>query len=760
MAIGFRIGQDMTDSHQEHMCNGNQTIRMTMDSSPNLAPDPGFENGGGWTESRVPEFAGTAIYSSNWGTAAPHSGGYAYSISNHAYGYLESDLITIRSNTQYDLYAYVRGELDINDSEGGGWLIRAYFYDSSNNLISYVDAASGGAGTLNPSWQYVGGRVTTPGTAAKLRIQLYDYLSSGWVAFDDVELYKIVSGNRNGSNLASDPGFENGGTWSENRNTPFPGTSFYRTSWGTASPHTGSYAYAISNQAYGSLHTGYITVQPNAQYDLYTYVRGELDAGDSGGGWLVRAYFYDSNNNYISYADAASGEAGTLNTNWQMVGSRIIAPANAAKMIIDLIDYMNSGWVAFDDISLKLVGNYQLSYDAENRLVGVSGAVTASFVYDGDGNRVKGTIGTSPTMTYIGNYLEWTDNTSTMIKYYYAGSTRVAMRTGSSTLNYLLGDHLGSQAITTSSSGAMSAEIRYYPWGTERYSSGTTPTTYHFTGQRLESSLGLYYYGARWYDPTTGRFIQADTLIPVGVQGLDRYAYVMNNPLNYTDSNGHHYCDSKYEAEDVCDWYNKADPKDEVCRADRECYQAYLTYNELIFQLGRIPSVDEILYMTAQTEGYSNKDRAYHGSGTYSGNFTEALARNYYQPEMACIRESSTCTGSKLYKFMSGYQVWFGGSQTPYQRATNLISSGLNNDTYRSDLEADIANILDPVYAQLSGWDQGLVPNVPWQWHNWIRPPNSGEALGWIYLPNPNGNYFWIMTIDQTEYFQHEIEHK
>ncbi len=91
----------------------------------------------------------------------------------------------------------------------------------------------------------------------------------------------------------------------------------------------------------------------------------------------------------------------------------------------------------------------------------------------------------------------------------------MAMRTGSSTLNYLLGDHLGSQAITTSSSGAMSAEIRYYPWGTERYNSGTTPTTYHFTGQRLESELGLYYYGARWYDPTAGRFIQADSVVPI-----------------------------------------------------------------------------------------------------------------------------------------------------------------------------------------------------------------------------------------------------
>ncbi|MFZ2095400.1 MAG: RHS repeat-associated core domain-containing protein [Anaerolineales bacterium] len=193
-----------------------------------------------------------------------------------------------------------------------------------------------------------------------------------------------------------------------------------------------------------------------------------------------------------------------------------------------------------NQITRNVGGNsYTLSYDAENRLVSVSGAATATFVYDGDGNRVKGTIG--PATTYIGNYFEWTGSTSTMKKYYYAGSTLVAMRTGSSTLNYLLGDHLGSQSITTNSTGSRTGEIRYYPWGTERYIYGTTPTTFHFTGQRLESGIGLYYYGARWYDPYLNRWIQPDTDVPESQdpQVLDRYIYAGNNPVKYTDQSGH-----------------------------------------------------------------------------------------------------------------------------------------------------------------------------------------------------------------------------
>jgi hypothetical protein len=47
------------------------------------------------------------------------------------------------------------------------------------------------------------------------------------------------------------------------------------------------------------------------------------------------------------------------------------------------------------------------------------------------------------------------------------------------------------------------------------------------------------FYNARWYDPSLGRFAQADTIVPSGVQGLDRYAYTFNNPIRYIDPSGH-----------------------------------------------------------------------------------------------------------------------------------------------------------------------------------------------------------------------------
>ncbi|HNR97715.1 MAG TPA: RHS repeat-associated core domain-containing protein, partial [Anaerolineae bacterium] len=85
-------------------------------------------------------------------------------------------------------------------------------------------------------------------------------------------------------------------------------------------------------------------------------------------------------------------------------------------------------------------------------------------------------------------------------------------------------------------------ESRHYPYGTERWAlDGTFPTDYRFTGQLLESSLGLYQMGARRYDPYISRWVSPDIIIPdpASPQSLNRYSYVLGNPLKYTDPDGH-----------------------------------------------------------------------------------------------------------------------------------------------------------------------------------------------------------------------------
>jgi RHS repeat-associated protein len=70
-------------------------------------------------------------------------------------------------------------------------------------------------------------------------------------------------------------------------------------------------------------------------------------------------------------------------------------------------------------------------------------------------------------------------------------------------------------------------------------SQGTLGTDKLFTGQRLDNS-GLYYYGARYYDPTIGRFVSPDTIIPTmaNPQSLNRFTYCLNNPMKFVDPSG------------------------------------------------------------------------------------------------------------------------------------------------------------------------------------------------------------------------------
>jgi len=164
------------------------------------------------------------------------------------------------------------------------------------------------------------------------------------------------------------------------------------------------------------------------------------------------------------------------------------------------------------------------------------GPVDATFVYDGDGSRVLGSIN-GVTTVYVGDHYEIEG--TTIRKYYTAGGQRIAMREDG-TLYWLLTDHLGSTAVTVDEDGTKVSEQRYKAFGETRHASGDSPTTFGYTGQRKEPGIGLYYYRARWYDPALGRFVQADSLVPgVGSpQALDRYAYGFGNPLKYTDPNG------------------------------------------------------------------------------------------------------------------------------------------------------------------------------------------------------------------------------
>ncbi|MBI1879535.1 MAG: RHS repeat-associated core domain-containing protein [Chloroflexi bacterium] len=99
---------------------------------------------------------------------------------------------------------------------------------------------------------------------------------------------------------------------------------------------------------------------------------------------------------------------------------------------------------------------------------------------------------------------------------------------------------MGSVSLTTNASGGLVSQSRYLPYGETRWGS-SGPTDFGFTGQRNEAGFGLMDYGARYYSPGLGRFVSPDTVVPGAgnPQAWNRYSYVGNNPLKYSDTSGH-----------------------------------------------------------------------------------------------------------------------------------------------------------------------------------------------------------------------------
>lgn len=139
---------------------------------------------------------------------------------------------------------------------------------------------------------------------------------------------------------------------------------------------------------------------------------------------------------------------------------------------------------------------------------------------------------------------------------YYVGNTVVIDSTDakqSKTL-YTHKDHLGSTVTVTDANGSVVQHINYDAWGKQNrfYTSSSLVSLLNqqspveskgYTGHKEISDLGIIHMNGRIYDPTLGRFLQADPHIqaPTNSQNYNRYSYVLNNPLSYTDPSGYFF---------------------------------------------------------------------------------------------------------------------------------------------------------------------------------------------------------------------------
>jgi RHS repeat-associated protein len=182
------------------------------------------------------------------------------------------------------------------------------------------------------------------------------------------------------------------------------------------------------------------------------------------------------------------------------------------------------------------------NYDYANRLTKVekNSSVLEEYVYDGDGKRTQVTENSvTDTCIYFGVSVLYEENMNGIAVYIYGPRGRVARRTTiqseSHTFYYII-DHLGSTRLVTDESRNTVADAAYHPFGE---STVAGEESYLYTGKESDF-CGLYYYGARYYDPEIGRFISRDPIKGrlLNPESLNRYIYCLNNPLKYMDPTG------------------------------------------------------------------------------------------------------------------------------------------------------------------------------------------------------------------------------
>jgi RHS repeat-associated protein len=332
-------------------------------------------------------------------------------------------------------------------------------------------------------------------------------------------------------------------------------------------------------------------IPTNQSFDPNT---GRLTDIQVGGGAVENfSYTYDVLGNLLSRADANTGLSETfgydaLNRLTSSTVGLSLAKAFAYNPIGNLI-------------SKSDVGTYAYPAAGQPRPHGVlsvsGGTIQTTFAYDPNGNQTSGlgrTIGytsfnkpsviTQGSTTILfqhdpehqryqqtspqGTTLYFADPASGVMaekvtgalgvtqwnNYLFAGGNMIGMHVersdGTAATRFFHKDHLGSVSTITDEYGTVLERLSYDAWGKRRFPDGTddpagsieSQATRGFTGHEELDGVGLVHMNGRVYDPLLGRFGSADPMTesPFSTQGLNRYSYVGNNPINFTDPSG--YC--------------------------------------------------------------------------------------------------------------------------------------------------------------------------------------------------------------------------
>ncbi|MFY9531631.1 MAG: RHS repeat-associated core domain-containing protein [Candidatus Acidiferrales bacterium] len=292
--------------------------------------------------------------------------------------------------------------------------------------------------------------------------------------------------------------------------------------------------------------------------DFYlNYNEGAADDGNlalwsaSDGQTFHRTYTYDPLNRLLTLSDSASGQACKgLQWTYDVWGNRSDQTTTSgicgeSHLSFDANNHITTSGFSYDAAgNLTHDASHSYIYDAENRLTQVDGGSTATYIYDALGRRVRKVVG-STTIDYVydpGGHvvLDALPNGFWTTGYVYLNGQLTAQYSGANTgtTYFVHQDHLGSTRVLTATNGSVYDSLDYLPFGEQ--TAGGSGSSHKFTGYERDAETGVDYAMARHMSSNLGRFLSTDPLGGDlgGPQSLNRYAYVGNNPANFTDPSG------------------------------------------------------------------------------------------------------------------------------------------------------------------------------------------------------------------------------
>lgn len=283
-----------------------------------------------------------------------------------------------------------------------------------------------------------------------------------------------------------------------------------------------------------------------------------------------RNYEYDSMDNVVSYRSFG----GNFNYFYDEY-DRLIRSNNESYLYDSRDNLIQKGQttIKFDGYQAKSINDDLLLYDLagnlvssndkrklsiawgyNNQLMRIHGKNTVSFSYDENNSRfIKLFEGQSKTY-YLSKDIEFTQQEdtcqfknflhingrliSTTLKQVDCATRRPLYRK----IEYFHVDALGSADLITDFEGEVLARKTFAPWGDEK-SKGNNQINRGFTGHENIQEFALVHMNGRVYDPILGRFISPDPYVqdPFELGNYNRYSYVLNNPLKYTDPTGYNF---------------------------------------------------------------------------------------------------------------------------------------------------------------------------------------------------------------------------